>query len=108
MSGLEEKPSRAQTLQGVQIERDLRAVLSTPEGRRTMMWFLGLCRPGSAYAGPGLGDATHFMLGEKNVGDGVVRKLNEIDPTIYPTLLLEEVRRQWPNEEEDENEFDDE
>lgn len=70
--------------------RAIRQVLSTPEGKRFAFWILEECALYSeAFAGPGRNEATNYTLGAQGVGRRVITRLDELDPRIYPTLLLD-------------------
>lgn len=67
----------------------LKAVLSTPAGKRVLFWILSECSIyRSAYAGE-LAAATNFELGRQDVGRRIIQRMDEIDPRIYPQLLLD-------------------
>ena len=85
------QPSQAQTVKRDQVLLDLEGLLGKPEGRRVVMWFLGLCNIyGVQFTGEN--EATNFTLGKRDVGIGVILKLNEMSPTTYPQLLLDAAR----------------
>lgn len=85
------QPSAAQTVKRDQVLLDLEGLLGRPEGRRVVMWFLGLCNIyGVQFTG--VNEATNFTLGKRDVGIGVILKLNELSPTTYPQLLLDAAR----------------
>lgn len=87
-----EQPSAAQTVIPPQIVTDLAAVLSKPEGKRVVLWVLEQCAIyRSAFTGDN--DATNFRLGEVNVGQRLISKLNEVSPSEYPRLLLWNAQR---------------
>lgn len=89
----QEQLSPAQTDARDQVLLDLEGLLGKPEGRRVVMWFLGLCNIyGTQFTGDN--DATNFTLGKRDVGIRVIDKLNAVSPTTYPQLLLSSARDQ--------------
>lgn len=87
----ESQLSPAQKVKRDQLLLDLEGLLGRPEGRRVVMWFLGLCKVyGVQFTGED--NATNFTLGKRDVGISVILKLNEVSPTAYPQLLLESAR----------------
>ena len=88
MTDLQSQPSTPQTDQAM---LDLEAVLNLPQGRRFLMTILGRCGVyGSAYTGDA--SATDFKLGQQNVGLWLINELEQISPTTYPQLLLDQAR----------------
>lgn len=86
-----EQPLQVQTGKRDQLLLDLEGLLGRPEGRRVVMWFLELCNVyGMQFTGED--NATNFTLGKRDVGIGVILKLNEVSPTAYPQLLLDAAR----------------
>lgn len=67
----------------------IKAVLATTDGQRLFYWLLSLCQ---IYSDPFTGDdaATNYQLGLQSVGRRLVAKLDQINPVLYPTLLLEQ------------------
>jgi hypothetical protein len=88
---LGQQPFVPQTDKRDQLLLDLEGLLSRPEGRRVMMWFLGLCGIYDMQF-TGNNDATNFTLGKREPGIRVIGKLNELSPTTYPQLLLQSAR----------------
>lgn len=72
-----------------EIESAFREVFSTAAGKRVLFWMLEQCSIyGDAYAGE-YSNATNFNLGRQDAGKRLIRKLDEIDPRLYPQLLME-------------------
>jgi len=89
---LTEKLSKDQELVRDRVFLDLEHVLRSPQGRRVLMMILercGLYR--NAYTGER--QATDFRLGEQNIGLWLVSQIEAVNPTEYPTLLLERARQ---------------
>lgn len=74
------------------IYRALNNVMSTPEGRTVVWHVLGWCKVyNEAFAGNS-GDI--FEKGQRSIGLRLIATLNEIDPTMYPRMLLDVARRE--------------
>lgn len=66
-----------------------RAVLATPAGKRVLFWMLEQCAIyEDAFAGEAH-SATDYTLGRQSAGRRLIGKLDELDPRIYPQLLIE-------------------
>ncbi len=67
----------------------IRAILSTQHGKRFVYWVLERCNVyADAYSGE-FSNETHVRLGEQRVGRAVIARLDEVDPKLYPSLLLD-------------------
>lgn len=67
----------------------IKATLASGAGKRVLFWVLEQC---AMYESPFAGantNATNFILGRQDVGRRVLDQLNEIDPRIYPQLLMD-------------------
>lgn len=63
-------------------------VVETAAGRRFVHWLLGECRLyGSAFAGDSVA-TTNFFLGQQDIGRRVLLAMDQIDPRLYPEMLL--------------------
>lgn len=89
MMDVNEKLSALQDIEREELERAFRGVFATADGKRVLFWMLEQCAMyESAYAGENT-NATNFLLGRQDVGKRVIKRLDEIDPRIYPQLLLD-------------------
>ena len=60
---------------------DLKAVLSTPQGQRTIWRYLAMC---GVYRLSYTGNAdTNFNEGQRSIGLNMISDLNEADPKLY-------------------------
>lgn len=69
--------------------RVLDAALQTADGKRLVYTFLELC---GVFRNPFAGESTHqtaFNAGSSNVGKMLIHKLDTIDPTAFPRLMLD-------------------
>ena len=66
----------------------LKAVLSTPDGKRVVFGLLELT---GIYRDAFSGDAaaTNYVLGQQAVGRSLIAMMDEIDPRTYPKLLFD-------------------
>ncbi|MER9628374.1 hypothetical protein [Mesorhizobium sp. M0296] len=77
-----------------QSERDelakaFRDVVATASGKRVLFWFM---EQTSLYPDPFAGEntnATNYSLGLQAASRKLISKLDEIDPRLYPRLLLD-------------------
>ena len=65
-----------------------RAVFATAEGKRVLFWVL---QQAAIYRDAFSGEdaATNYILGQQAVGRKVIDMMEEIDPRLYPMLLLQ-------------------
>lgn len=84
---LSEQLSPAQIIARDELAKAFRGVFATEGGKRVLFWMLEQCAVyRDAYTGEN--NATNYQLGLQAAGRALMTKLDEIDPTIYPTLLL--------------------
>ncbi len=73
-----------------ELNRSVEAIIETVEGKRFIYWLLDRCAMyRDAFGGAGMADVTHHSLGRQSVGRMLVNKLDEINPRLFPRLLLE-------------------
>lgn len=66
---------------------DLAEIMRQPAGRRLMWWVLAQTHLfNQQFTG---NSHTFFALGERNLGLKLVQLMGEVDPTMFPRLLLE-------------------
>ncbi|TIW56685.1 MAG: hypothetical protein E5V54_11240 [Mesorhizobium sp.] len=86
---LSEQLSPIEAFEREELAKAFRGVLSSAEGKRVLFWVLEQC---AIYADPYAGEhtnATNYSLGLQAAGRKVISKFDEIDPRIYPRLLLD-------------------
>lgn len=78
----------AQAYERDTIERAFRAVLQTEQGKRVLFWMLERC---AIYrdAFDMEASVTNYTLGRQAAGRDLIGMFDEIDPRIYPRLLLD-------------------
>lgn len=88
MSELTEQMSPLQEIERAALAEAYSAVFASLAGKRVLFDILEQC---SLYqtAFTGENNATNFMLGLQEAGKRVISRLDEIDPRIYPRLLLD-------------------
>ena len=65
----------------------MRDVMETPAGRRLLHYILGETKVyHQGFAG---NSSTFFQEGERNVGLKLIALMDQVDPTLYPMLLLD-------------------
>lgn len=71
-----------------ELVRAFRKVMSLASGKRVLFWLL---EQSAVYQDAYHGDAapTNYTLGRQSVGRRVIAMLDDIDPRLYPGLLLE-------------------
>jgi hypothetical protein len=85
---LSEQLSPAQTIEREALHKAFRDVLATASGKRVLFWVL---ERAAIYEDPDQGEFTHAtstIIGRQKVGRLVMAKLDEIDPMLYPALLI--------------------
>lgn len=88
MDHFNEQPSHPHTPQRDEITTAFRDVFALDAGKRVLFWMLEQCAVyRDAYSGE-LTNATHYILGRQGAGRTLIAKLDSIDPTMYPKLLL--------------------
>lgn len=88
MADLSEQPSAHEEFEREELARAYRDVFATPAGKRVLFDILQEC---AIYRDPFAGDnnATNYTLGLQAGGRRLISKLDEIDPRLYPRLLLD-------------------
>ena len=81
---------------------DTRRLASLPQGRKFIWHVLSLCElHSSSFTG---NSRTFYNEGKRDVGLGVLQLLEEADPTIYPSLIMERAKKQMAQNQIGENE----
>lgn len=87
MSELSEKLSPAEQFEREELAKAYREVFATAAGKRVLFDILTDCAIyRDAYAGDN--NATNYALGQQATGRRLIAKLDQIDPRLYPNLLL--------------------
>lgn len=70
-----------------ELTRAFRDVLASASGKRVLFWIL---EQSAIYRDAYSGDdaATNYTLGQQSIGRKLINHMDQIDPRIYPTLLL--------------------
>lgn len=68
-----------------------RHVLSIPQGRLFVLWVLKQCPVYSTSYDEASGSVSAFAEGNRNVGLKLIRAMGEINPMLYPQLLIDHV-----------------
>lgn len=85
---LREQLSPDQAVERDELAKAFREMFALHSGKRVLFWMLEQCAIyRDAYAGDN--NATNYTLGLQSGGRKLIAKLDEIDPRIYPTLLLD-------------------
>jgi len=88
MSDFSEQPSAPHDFEREELAKAFREVFSLASGKRVLFWMLEQCSIyQEAYAGE-MTNATNYTLGLQGAGRRLIGKLDQIDPTMYPKLLL--------------------
>ena len=76
-----------QSFEQQELDRALRAVLATADGKRVLFWMLA---EAAVYADAFAASETAmaYQIGRQAVGRRLISKLNHLDPKLYPNLLL--------------------
>jgi len=72
-----------------ELEAAFRRMLKLDDGKRVLFWLLEQC---AIYEDPFAGEltsATNHALGRQDVGRRMIRYLDQLDPRMYPDLLIE-------------------
>ena len=84
------KRSKKQTPDEIEFEllkKHVKSVIDTQAGRAVIWNILAMC---DIYSDSFTGNSTSFHLeGKRSIGLEILGLLEEVDPTIYPNLLLE-------------------
>lgn len=88
MGGLSEELSLSQAYERDELHRAFRRLLGTVDGKRVLLFVLAQC---ALEVDPYTGEdnATNFMLGRQNVARRLIATMDDIDPRLYPQLLLD-------------------
>lgn len=88
MADLKEQLSPVQEVERAELAKAFRDVLATASGKRVIYWILEQCAIyQDAYSGEN--NATNYVLGQQSSGRKLMAKLDEIDPRLYPGLLMD-------------------
>jgi len=88
MSDLQEQLSPHEEVTRAELAKAFRGVLSNEAGKRVLYWILEECAIyRDAYCGEN--NATNYTLGQQASGRKIIAKLDEIDPQLYPALLMD-------------------
>lgn len=85
--------STSATIQRAEREREeltraIQEVIATGAGKRVLFWFLEQCEL-KANGFTGEAASTNYLLGKQAAGRKVIDFLDQIDPRLYPKLMLE-------------------
>lgn len=84
---LKEDLSSLHSIEREEISKAFRDVFRNATGKRVLFWILEQCAVyRDAYTGDN--NATNYTLGLQAAGRTLIAKLDEIDPQMYPNLLL--------------------
>lgn len=85
---LSEQLSPADKIEREEIEKAFREVLALASGKRVIFWMLAQCAMDrDAFTGDR--GSTDYTLGQQASGRRLIWMLDDLDPRIYPTLLLD-------------------
>lgn len=88
MSELTEQLSPGQAYERDELHRAFRRLLATVDGKRVVYWMLAQCAIyQDAFALET--NVTNYTLGRQAAGRVVIGKLDEIEPRLYPQLLMD-------------------
>ncbi|MDX8492911.1 hypothetical protein RFN29_15135 [Mesorhizobium sp. VK22B] len=86
---LSEQLSPIEAFEREELAKAFRGVLSSAEGKRVLFWVLEQAAIYTdAFAGEHT-NATNYSLGLQAVGRKLISKFDEVDPRLYPRLLLD-------------------
>lgn len=89
MDDLSEQLSPIEAFEREELAKSFRGVLSSEEGKRVLFWVLEQAAIyADAFAGENT-NATNYSLGLQAVGRKLISKFDEVDPRLYPRLLLD-------------------
>lgn len=91
MSELKEQLSPEQEIARAELAKAFRDTMATVEGKRVLYWVLEVC---AIYRDGFCGDnnLTNYTLGRQAAGRELIAKLDEVDPRLYPSLLMDMAR----------------
>lgn len=88
MNDLVEQLSPEQEVARAELHKAFRDALATVAGKRVIFWMLETCAIyRDAFAGEN--NATNYTLGRQASGRELIAKLDEVDPRLYPSLLMD-------------------
>jgi len=88
MTMLTEHMTPQQAIERERTEKAFRTLLKGEDGRRVIFWMLERCGIyRDAYSGEN--NATNYALGGQAPGRRLIEQLDQIDPRLYPQLLLD-------------------
>jgi hypothetical protein len=67
---------------------DYKAVLSTPAGKSVIWHIIGLGQPFNGSFDPVSAEITAYRCGRQSVSLELIQCLEEVDPSIFPRLIL--------------------
>lgn len=88
MTELSEQPSDIQTIERDELASAFREVFRTVSGKRVLFFMLEQC---AVYRDAFTGNdaATNYTLGMQAAGRRLMAKMDDIDPRMYPALLID-------------------
>jgi hypothetical protein len=89
MVDLTEYLSPLDTVEREELDKAFRQVFATAGGKRVLFWML---EQASIYRDPDCGENTHLtagVVGEQRVGRKLIAMLDDIDPRMYPQLVID-------------------
>lgn len=87
MRDLSEQLSPAQIVERAELQKAFHDVFALSSGKRVLFWMLEQCAIyRDAYTGEN--NSTNYQLGLQAAGRQLIGKLDEIDPQMYPNLLI--------------------
>ncbi len=88
MTDLIEELTPEQAVARDELTKAIRDTLATAAGKRFLYWILEECAIyRDAYCGDN--NATNYTLGQQSSGRKIIAKLEEVDPRLYPSLLMD-------------------
>lgn len=94
MTVIADNPSPGEKYEREALEGAFREMLRSEPGKRVLFWLL---EQGSIYSDPFTGEdaSTNYRLGRQATARRLIQQMNDIDPTLYPKLLLDmaEIRK---------------
>lgn len=88
MSELEEQLSPEQEIARAELAKAFRDTMATVAGKRVLYWILEECAIyRDAFCGEN--NATNYTLGQQASGRKIIAKFDDVDPRLYPSLLMD-------------------
>jgi hypothetical protein len=97
----QDKTQEKQAIAGTELDHATRLLLQNLQLRPFLLWLLGQC--GIYRANLGANSSIYLTEGQRSIGLQVIDRLNAVDPTAYPTLMLEAVRDELARRAESES-----